>query len=198
MDNNVDIIGKYYQDGEIVEWSSRPQPFKVKSGCYAKPMTTRLVISLIAAIALVAAYILAANATNSKVGIAGIIIAVVIPGFIAVDPYLNKRRMIKNARYVITNSRLYVQVDSKNVRYINLDDISNIQYVGAENGCGHIIISSDPAAAVAENKLRKVAMSPALVKEDVSNQVFCEAKTVVLYNIANPEDAMGLFHSKAA
>ena len=181
--------------GEEIVWTGSPQPFKAKSGGYAKALTARAVICAAAAVILVAAYIIATKATSSNVGIAGIIICILVPGYIAMSPYFDARRLQNKAKYAVSGSRLFVMPDEKHLYTMDLDKISRIQYVAAENGCGHIIVSTDPALQAADLKLRKIAISPVLPDDASAGAAMAEARTAVLYNLKDPEEAVGYLHT---
>ena len=195
---DIDIIKGNFAPEEKILWQGKTQPFAVKSGAYAKPITTRFIACAAAAVVLLLAYILACNASGTNVGIVGILVCIIVPGYVAVDPFFNRRRMLKHNNYVVTDSRVYAQVDAKNVRAINLNDIKNIQYVAGEKGCGSIIISTDASLKLEETKLRKTAMVP-IAKEGAGSvsAPFMEVATLVLYNVDAPEKAMGVLNGAA-
>lgn len=176
--------------GEEIVWTGSPQPFSAKSGGYAKALTKRILICAAVAVILVIAYILAAKATSTSVGIAGIIICILVPGYIALNPYLDARRLQKKAQYAVSNTRLFVMPDEKHLYTMDLDGIRHIQYVAAENGCGHIVVSTDPALSAADLKLRKIAISPVLPDDAAAGATMANAKTAVLYNLKDPEEAV--------
>lgn len=181
--------------GEEIVWTGKPHPFSAKSGGYAKSLNTRAIICAIAAVVLIAAYIIAAKVSSVNVSIIGIIICILVPAYIAMSPVFDARRLQKKATYAVSSKRLFVMPDEKHFYTMDLDEIKNIQYAGAESGCGHVIVSTDPSLAAADLKLRKVAISPVLPEDAAAGATQGKAKTVVLYNLQNPEEVMGYLQS---
>jgi len=195
MDSIDSHITNQLAPDEKIVWAGKPHPFSAKSGGYAKRLTTRAIICAIAAVVLVAAYIIAAKATSSNVGAVGIILGILIPGYIALSPYLDARRLQNKSQYAVSSRRLFVMPDEKHLYTMDLNEISNIQYVGAEGGCGHVVVSTDPAQSTDALKLRKLAISPKLPDDAAVGAANAKATTVVLYNLQNPEEVMGYLHT---
>ena len=188
------ITNQLAPDEKIV-WSGKPHPFSAKSGGYSKSLSTRAIICAIAAAVLSAAYVLAAKASSVKAGAVGIIICILVPAYIALTPVFDARRIQKKSSYAVSNKRLFVMPDEKRLFTMDLDEISTIQYVGAEGNCGHVVVSKDPSLSTAGLNLRKMALSPVLPDGSSAGATQAEAKTVVLYNLQNPEEAMGYLHT---
>ena len=127
------------RSGESLLWSGQPSGIKAMDEQYKPGIIKRIIISLVLAIGISAAYIgvCASKSTEIKPGL--IVIIAVIAAYLMISPFTDAKKLSTKFFYGITDQRLIIKMDKiKSVEYAN---ISKAQFVEDAAGQTSLLVN---------------------------------------------------------
>ncbi len=153
----TDRIKKELRNGEEVIWAGKPKDFALMSEEVKSSFFTRWIVCAVVAVALLVVYFIAnANAEQGvKSGI--IILCLLVPIYLACLPVLDKRNILKNCKYYVTDKRVIIDHAEKEFYSINK---SCLRSEIVENEGGTITVMLGSLAGMKAGKRRSKAVIP--------------------------------------
>ena len=100
-----DGVRRILGEEEEILWQGRPAPFPLMDGRRRGALVRRWIICVIAAVALTAWYLIALSYSTAEFLPGFEAILLVFPGYAALVPLLDRRRLLKDTLYVVTDRR---------------------------------------------------------------------------------------------
>ncbi len=169
---------KELEEDEKVLWRGAPEAFPLMTEENKKGLTARWLGCIVAAVVLVALYLVLSM--NSEQGISAwlLILLLVVVAYVAGLPMVDRSKVYKKCKYYITNRRVILDFDEKETVGLPLAGLK-ADIVPAEEGCVHV----DLGACVGINgKKRRVA---SFVTKKDGNGNTCG---FVMYNVADSKE----------
>ncbi len=180
--DNPEVI-KELAEGESIVWRGAPENFPLMNAEMSKALTRRWLGCIIAAVVIVAAYIVLTVGTGAAISVWLLIIALGVAAYFALLPMVDRGNVLNKCRYYITDRRVILHYGGRDIFSLPLAGLKS-QIVEAENGCVHVELGK--YVGVKAKKRRVAAFVP---KRDDNDSV-CG---LVLYNVADSDSIRKLF-----
>ena len=170
---------KLLEEGEVVRWSSAPQPY----GLFDETHKTSTVISLCWALAwgiiLIGGYYYTCVSQNQEIKKGVMIFCAAIPAMIAWSPVAD-RNNIKKLLYAITDKKVIViSSEADKACTMSIDDIDRVRVEKTVNGNCHVRVAS-PVFKTSARKLPGLAFRGEF--DNINNNKIY--KGLVFYNVS--------------
>ncbi len=174
---------KELAEDEKMLWKGAPEAFPLMSEENKKGLTRRWIICIVAAVVVVAGFIVL-NAVSAA-GLNGWVLAValLIVAYFAFLPVVDRGNVYKKCKYYITDRRVILYYADRDVFGLPRTGLKH-EITNAENGCIHIDLGS--CVGLKGKKRRVAAFSP---KKDDDDKI----NGFVMYNIADTDSIRALF-----
>ena len=160
--------------GETIQWASKAENFPLLNSINKKSMLIRWIICGILAVLCTIAYIIAVMNTETKFNIILELIILLLFGYTALLPVLDRRKILKKCHYCITNQRAIVAASDNEIYSLNRKAVK-IQTVPAEDGCITILMGAMTEAPAKKHRIATFVPP----KSDSDNEVI----GLVFYNV---------------
>ena len=175
---------EYLRKGEVVCWESKPADFSALDGMTKKSYLIRLLATVLVAGGIIAGHLLSEGETRPGL----IVLVIVAAAAVAVSPFWQKRRLMKNI-YWITDQRVIMMSTDRVAKSMELQEIDAFK-VMADGTAKNCLILGSAAFPEAEKNIRWYALTPKVDDEAGGNK--SHAKGLVFYNAERVEEAVQL------
>ena len=152
-----DYLDGVLENGEKVLWEGKPEPFELLEGSYKKSILTRWIILGAVYVALVGGYL--AKSLGRGDSISNILMLIIVLTIFAViilmAPISDRKALIANTKYVITDKRAIV-INKDGAKAITLSKQTRCKVAHLENHTDVVFFGE--ACDVKENNSRSVAV----------------------------------------
>ena len=179
-----EYIKNRLNDGEQVIWSGKPEKYELTEGNAKKLLTKSLTVNGIIAAALIILYVVVCLAVGSAVSAGVIGIIVVVTGAIAAGPALDRNKLLKEAKYYVTDSRVIVAMSENNLWSLSR---TGVKVRKAEGFDGNETILFGAAVDVPEKKIIKYSINPMTESEG-------QVTGLIFFNLPKDCEVNRLFH----
>ena len=173
---NQNLI-KELEEGEKVLWKGAPEAFPLMTEDNKKSITSRWLGCIIAAVVLIALYLVISMGTEG-VSVWLLILLLVVVAYVAGLPLVDRSKVYKKCKYYITNRRVILHFDEKEIVSLPIAGLK-ADFVSAEEGCVHVDLG---ACVGIKGKKRRVASF--VPKKDANDHV----SGFVIYNVADSKE----------
>ncbi len=180
--DNPELI-KDLAEGEKIVWRGRPETFSLMSAEMSKPLTRRWLCCIVAAVVLVALYIVLTVANGLHLNAWLLVLGLVVVAYVAALPAMDRNNILKKCKYYITDRRVILYYGDRDIFSLPRTGLKYAR-TEAEAGCVHLELGS--CVGVKGKKRRVAAFIP---KKDDNDNV-CG---LVLYNVADSDVLKSLF-----
>lgn len=168
-------ITENLQADETVLWDSRPEAFPLKNEANKKSLLMRWVICAALFAVLTAAYTIYSLRIPAGFKPVVVIILALVFGYLMLTPVLDRNKVQKKCRYLVTDKRAIVAVGDNGFHAVSRAGLK-VDAIPAENGCVHLLLGA--AADTPEKKYLTRTFVPVKAEgtEDVTGIVFYNVK----------------------
>ena len=176
-----EIMKELEQDEKIL-WMGAPENFPLVNADTKKSLTSRWIGCIVAAVVLIAAYIVSSAAIHINFWL--LIIALAVVAYLAASPLLDRKNVYKGCKYYVTDRRVLIHYADKEIFSLPLAGVKK-NILDAESGCVHVELGACVGMKAA--KRRAAAFVPK--KTDDGETVV----GMVLYNVERSDELIKLF-----
>ena len=176
FETDVNIV-KELAEGENIVWKGMPEAFPMVTEENKKALTSRWLVCIVVAVALIVVYLAAFMGRGSTVMWFFIILLLVV-GYVAIMPLTDKNNVYKKCKYFLTDRRAILHYGDNEIFVMPLAGL-NVAYIPAEEGCVTVELGS--TVGMKNGKHRSAAFVP---KKD-DNDNICG---FVIYNVADSKE----------
>jgi len=151
---------------EEVQWAGSCQPFPLVCAENKAPMIIRWILSALVAAALSIVYAVWIGNSGGQYNVIVELIILVACVYVAVlMPVLDRRTLMRDAAYFVTNKRVIVLMGDRPAIALNRAGL-NMKVVDGPNGCSHVLLGA--AINIKPRKYRITTILPPADKEGIA------------------------------
>ena len=172
-------LDKFLEDGEIVQWSATPQPYRLFDETHKTSTIISLCWALAWGIILIGGYYYTCASQGHEIKTGVMVFCSAIPVMLAWSPAAD-RNNVKKLTYAITDKKaIVISSEAEKACTMNIADIDGLRVEKTDNGNCHVRVGS-PVFKASARKLPGLAFRGEFDNID-SNKIY---KGLVFYNVS--------------
>ena len=174
--NDARFTSELY-DGEQLLWVGKSEDFPVLDSTMKKPIFTRLILTVVGFIVVLALYIYVAAATTTAISPVIIAVLALIFLYVGVLPWVDRRTIRKRRLYAVTDRRVLVRAGGNSMYSLNKAGLNMRECPADAKGCTTILFGA--ATNRPDRKARITTI--ASLRDDAGEHII----GLCFYNVAN-------------
>lgn len=160
---------------ETAQWVGKSESFPLLNSENKKSTLIRWTICAALAVLCTAAYLIIVMNTHTKFNIILELIILLVFGYTAFMPILDRRKILRKCRYCITNQRAIVTAGDNEIFSLNRKAVK-IQAIPAENGCITVLMGAMVDAPAKKHRTSTFVPPKSDSENDIIGLVFYNVK----------------------